>query len=403
MSHAYDHVPYYHELFNTIGLKPEDIRGEEEFRKIPYLTREIIREQLPRLVARNFPPARRQAATTGGSSGTPLAFYYERHRTGAIQWAFIVAQWKRVGFRVGDRCAMLGGGGSDLFAKGKLWRYDPVSKILIFSPFAMTDEALRAYFRKIQSFKPRFIRAYPSAVSVLATFMKANGLGPIPSVKAVLCGSEPLYSWQRTLIEDVFQCRTYSWYGHTEMAVLAGECEISRDYHVFPEYGYVEIIRENGADPVSPTNTGEIVATNLHNYVCPLIRYKTGDIAEYSDEPCDCGRPYPLLKRIEGRIQEYIVTKDKRRINLTSLIFAQHFEAFGRVKGMQLVQEIEGEVTVRIVPTPLFSRDDEQELSAKIREAAVFGLEIKFEYPSEIPRTRMGKHLFLIQKLNLNA
>ena len=123
------------------------------------------------------------------------------------------------------------------------------------------------------------------------------------------------------------------------------------------------------------------------------------DLAVPSNAKCDCGRNYPLLKKVEGRLQEIVVTKDRRLITLTALIFAQHFEAFSKVKEMQLMQEEEGELMVRIVKTLQYSENDEQEFLTKMQKAVGNGLDINFEYVDHIPRTETGKYRFLIQKL----
>jgi phenylacetate-CoA ligase len=283
--------------------------------------------------------------------------------------------------------------------KNKFWEYDPVNKNLVLSSYHMNDETLPMYIQKIREFKPDFIQAYPSVITILARFMKENSTSPFPSVKAILCGSENLYPWQRELLEGAFQCRVYSWYGHTEIAALAGECEKSTYYHIFPEYGYVELINKDG-EPVRDDNEmGEIVATGLNNFAMPFIRYRTMDLAVLVNDKCECRRNYPLLKRVEGRLQELVVTKDKRFITLTALIFAQHFEAFSRVKEMQLIQEKEGELVVRIVKSPQYSNADQQEILSKMQRAVGGGLEINFDYVDHIPRTQSGKYKFLIQKL----
>jgi phenylacetate-CoA ligase len=311
----------------------------------------------------------------------------------------MTTQWNRVGYKFGDKCIVLRGNVVESAAKGKFWEYDPVNKNLILSSYHLTDENMPKYIKKIREFKPDFIQAYPSAITILARYMKEHNIEPFSSVKAILCGSENLYSWQRELLEEVFRCRVYSWYGHSEMAVLAGECEKSTFYHIFPEYGFVELIGKDGKPVTAEDEMGEIVATGLNNFICPLIRYRTMDLAVPTNTKCECGRNYPLLKKVEGRLQELVVTKDKRLVTLTALIFAQHFEAFSKVKEMQLVQEREGVLTVKIVKTAQYLDSDEHEILSKMQRAVGSGLDVNFEYVDHIPRTQSGKYRFLIQKL----
>ena len=317
LHHAYENVPYYHRIFDERGLKPKDIQDFKDLQKLPYLTKEIIQENLPDLVARNYPRSKLQYVTTGGSTGIPLGFYLENGVSNAKEWAFMLTQWNRVGFKIGDRCVVLRGNVVESASKGKFWEYDPVNKNLILSSYHLTDENMPKYIQKIKKFKPDFIQAYPSAITILAKFMKENDIKPFPTIKAILCGSENLYSWQRELLEDVFQCRVYSWYGHAEQAVLAGECEKNTYYHIFPEYGFVEIIGNDGKPVTDENEMGEIVATGFNNFAMPFIRYRTMDLAVCSNSKCSCGRNYALLKRVEGRLQEFILSKTGNLMPLT--------------------------------------------------------------------------------------
>jgi len=399
LNHVYENVPYYKKIFDERGLKPKDIQDFDDLKKIPYLTKEIIRNNLKDLIARNYPSSKLQYCTTGGSTGIPMGFYVEKNITSAKEWAFILTQWDRVGFRIGDRCVVLRGDVVRSANKGKFWEYNPANKNLILSSYHMTDETLPGYIAKIRKFRPDFIQAYPSAITILAKFMRKNNIKPISGLKALLCGSENLYPWQRTLLEETFQCRVYSWYGHTEQVVLAGECEKSTYYHIFPEYGIAELIGKDNKTVTQENKLGEIVATGFNNFSCPFIRYRTMDLAVPTNTKCECGRDYTLIKRVEGRLQELIVTKDKRLITLTALIFAQHFEAFSKIKEMQLVQEKEGQLIVKIVRTSQYSTNDEKEILFKMQRAVSEGLDISFSYVSHISRTKSGKYRFLIQKL----
>jgi phenylacetate-CoA ligase len=399
LKHACANVPYYRRIFDERNLKPTDIKNLDDLKLLPFLTRDIIRENLSDLVARNFPKSKLQYETTGGSTGIPLGFYFERGVTDEIEQAFIHSLWSRVGFKPGHKSAVF---------RGKLigdpgWYYDPVPNNLYFSTFDMNDEALVRYIDKIRSFAPDFIAGYPSAISILAGFMIRNRISPFSSVKAVLCGSENLYPNLREQLSNAFDCRIFSWYGHTERAVLAGECETDNRYHIFPEYGIFELIDNNGANTDVTGIAGEVVATALNNFIFPLIRYRTCDIAVRSDRPCSCGRTYPLLERVEGRLQEFIITQDNRKITLTSLIFAQHFAAFSRIKQMQIIQERPGAIKVRISRLPEYVSGDEDELKRVMLSTVNGHLDIGFEYVDQIEKTSGGKHRFLIQKLPVTS
>lgn len=400
LNHAYENVSYYRGVFDERSLKPKNIQDPNDLRKLPYLTKEIIRQNLPDLLARNYPKSKLQYVTTGGSTGIPLGFYHERGVSLAKERAFLLTQWNRVGFNLGDRSVGLRGYVVRSASKGKFWEYDPLRRNLILSSFHMTDETLPSYIEKIREFKPDFIQAYPSTITTLARFMKDNNIEPFPSVKALLCASENLYRWQRELLEEVFQCRVYSWYGHNEQAVLAGECEKSTCYHIFPEYGLVELIGNDGKPVTNDKGIGEIVATGLNNFACPLIRYRTMDLAVPSNAKCECGRNYPLLKRVEGRLQELIVANDGSLIPLGPAIFGIHDAQWTTVKELQFFQEVPGELVIQVVKRLPNSNEEIEAYVLKLFKARLEGrCNLRVVFVDHIPRTRSGKYRFLIQKL----
>ncbi|MCK4420028.1 phenylacetate--CoA ligase family protein, partial [Candidatus Aerophobetes bacterium] len=397
LKHAYENVSYYRKVFDKRGLKPKNIRDFDDLRKLPCLTREIIQENLPDLLARNYPRSKLEYVTTGGSTGIPLGFYHEKGVSEAKERAFIIMLWNRVGFKIGDRCVILRGDVVQLACKGKFWKYDPLKKNLILSSYHMTDEILPNYIGKIRKFRPDFIQAYPSAITILARFMKKDNIEPFPTVKAILCASENLYTWQRELLEEVMKCRIWSFYGHSERAALAGECEVSTYYHIFPEYGYLELIGSDGNEVTRDRETGEIVATGFNNFICPFIRYRTMDLAVALNTKCKCGRNYPLLKRIEGRLQEFFVDKTGSLITFTCSHKAL-WNVKEKINAYQYVQNEPGKVLLNIDAKSKFSISDIDSVKRTFLHLYPrLNIEIKFVH--YIPRTKSGKFRFLVQKL----
>lgn len=396
LNHAYENVPYYRRIFDERGLKPKEIQNFNDLKKLPYLTKEIVQEHLTGLIARNYPKSRLEYVTTSGSTGIPLWFYYEKGLSGAKELPFIFTQWKRVGFKIGDRCVVLRGNVIQPASKSEFWEYDPINKNLILSSWHMKDEAFPKYIEKIREFKPDFIHSYPSAITVLAKFMRENNVESFPTVKAVLCASENLYSWQRELLEKVFQCRIYSHYGQTELVTLAGECEKSTYYHIFNEYGITELIKPDGTPANNEGEIGEIVGTGFNNYAMPFIRYKTGDFAVCSCKECSCGRRYRLIKRVEGRLQEFIVAKDNHLISLQDM---QIYKIFDNVKQFQFHQDKKGEVVFNVIKKDTYTQKDTKHIKEELHKRFGSDMKIEIRFVNNILRTKSGKYRFLIQKL----
>lgn len=398
LNHAYENVPYYKEVFDERGLKPKDIQDFSDLQKLPFLTKEIIRDNLNDFKARNYPADKFEYVTTAGSTGIPLGFYYEKGDSRAIEWAFIKLLWEQVGYRFRDKCIILKGNVVTSASKGKFWEKTLFGRWLILSSYHMTDENLPKYIEKIREFRPRFIQAFPSAISILARFMKKNRIEPFSSVKAVLCGSENMYPGQRELLEEVLQCRVYTWYGHAERAVLAGECEQSTYYHVSPEYGITELVREDGSQISNDKETGIIVGTGFTNYAMPLIRYKTDDLAIKANGVCTCNREYPLLKKVEGRwLQEFIITKNNRPISITAI--NMHSDVFDNVEQFQFYQDRKEEVVFNIVRRGTYTDRDTEYIKRELIKKLGDDINLIIRFVDHIPRTERGKYNFLIQKL----
>lgn len=396
LSHSYENVPYYTRVFNERGLKPKDIQDLKDLEQLPIMTRDTVRDNFKDLCARNYSPRQFQHVTTGGSSGTPLELYLESGVTDAKEWAFMKTQWDRVGYRFRDKCAIFRGYKVPVSAN-TFWKSQLFGRWMLFSSYDINDQNLSSYVKKLKAYNPKFIQAYPSAISLLAKYINENDIHNLPNIKAILCGSENLIPMQRKLLEETFNTKVYSWYGLTEKVVLAGECEVSNHYHIFPEYGITELIDENGKTITS--GTGEIVGTGFNNYAMPLIRYKMGDVGVLSNKKCECGREYPLFERIEGRIQEMVITKNNTTMTLNPLFFGQHMEAYSNINEFQVIQEKKGELILNIVKSKKFNQEDEIEIIKTISSVSNNQLDVIFNYVGSIPKTGRGKHKFLIQKM----
>jgi len=397
LTHSYENVPYYRRIFDERGLKSRDIHNFDDLRKLHYLTKDIIRENLPDLIAQNYPKYKLWYVTTGGSTGTPMGFYWEKGIASPKEWAFVWRQWNWARFGFGEKRVILRGKVINRFKRGKRqwWEYDPINNALILSSYDMTEGNLFKYVDAIKKFKPSAIQGFPSSLYILANFLRNSNLR-IKNTECILTSSEMLYAHQRETIEEYLGAKIYDHYGNTEKNALIMECD-KGNYHIISEYGIIELIGKDGNSINKEDEIGEIVATGFNNYAMPFIRYKTEDLGIYSKQKCSCGRNYPILKKVEGRIQELIVLKDGTFIPAT--IFLQHFKGFTNIKEMQLVQEEVGRVIVNIVRIPKYSKVIEQEILSYIQKGIGARLDVEFAYVDHIPYTRSRKYKFLIQNL----
>lgn len=396
INHAYNNVPYYNEVFKNIGFEPEDFTDISVLKKLPYLTRAIIIQNADKLIATNYKPNKYVKVTTGGTTGMPLCFFEERnafHR----EWGFIAGVWRSFGYKVcyQNRSVILRGESTG----NKFYRYQ--GNNLILSSFQLTEKTMYDYVNLIEKFNPEYIKAYPSSISVLAEYIVHNKIHlNLKNLKAIICSSEYLLDSQRTYIEKAFNKKVHIHYGHSEKCCLGIECELSNYYHLISEYGYTEIINSKGNDVSEEDELGEIVSTGFNNYVMPFIRYKTGDIAVNTQNECDCGRKYKIVKRIEGRIQNFFV--DSKGALITMIVADKAlWKVSSKLNAYQYVQNEPGKLILNIEEKePLSSEEISQIKKHFLEYYPLFVLEI--QKVNTIQRTKSGKFEYLIQNISTN-
>jgi phenylacetate-CoA ligase len=407
LTHAYNNVPYYRSVFSQQGLRPSAIRDLADLERLPILTKETARENMDALKARNYAARDLEYVGTSATTGMTLRFYYEKGTSRARELAFIRSAWGRVGYRFIDTCVALRGDVIDSHGTSKLDEKKLFGRLLVLSSVSMTAESLPRYIQLIRKFKPRYLWGYPSSISILAQYMQDNNVEHFSTVRALLCGSENLFEWQRELLEAVFQCRVFSWYGQSELAAFASECEVSHLYHVFPEYGVFELVDKKDRPITKAGVIGEIVATGFNNDAVPFIRYRTGDLAQYADATCECGRHHALLRRIEGRANEFVVDRNGKEIPMTAILAATDkvfvSSDFDGVRQFQFFQGKPGEVILNIIPGKDYGKSDSGQLFAAVKERLGGEMSLEVRLVDQIPPSAAGKHRTLMQKLTVRS
>ena len=178
-------------------------------------------------------------------------------------------------------------------------------------------------------------------------------------LRGLLCGSERITEPQRQLLQSVFGCRAYSWYGHSERVVLAAEGRTSNHYYFVPQYGYVEFGEENAE------GLREVIGTSFHNLVMPLIRYRTGDYVRLLENGKEREFPVPAALEVAGREQEFLLSATGRKISLTA--FNMHDAIFNELYAVQFYQQTPGAAEFRYVGSPQFQPARLKEIESGIR------------------------------------
>lgn len=395
VDYAWHNIQGYRELWDKHGFNPQMLKTLEDINKIPFVTREILKENIHLFT--NFKLKNIKHITTGGSSGEPFGFYHQEKNI-YIEMAFIHDMWSRflpnVSMKI-KRVALRG-------HKIKGLYYIKPANVMLLSSYSLNKESVEEIIKAIEKYKAPVLHAYPSSIYIFSRIIKDHQLKINHRFNLIALSSEPLMSYQKELVRDVFNAPISHWYGHTEKCVLAGYCEHEDFFHVYPQYGITELIDINGIQ-VKKGDVGEIVGTSFWNFATPFIRYKTSDYAELGDDNCiSCGRNYQILNRIEGRLQDYVVDKDGHLISLTALIFAQHFEAFEHITSIKLVQKEIGTITVNIIPNTKYTQADSEEIHSVMKKVTKNRLDISIVLVDKTDRTSLGKQPFLKQYLNIN-
>jgi len=394
---AYQHTTFYRALYDDAGVNVRNLASLDDVQQLPVINRDTVQTHLDDMCAIPGPRRNIDFISTGGTSGKPLTFYIGANRS-AIEYAYLTASWQRAGYNLNVPLAVFRGRPVPPDKTGLRHEHDPLLRHHHYSTFHMTDADMLRYVQHVRQLGPCCLHVYPWAVATLASFIRRAGVSPPTNVLAVIAESEIVYPEQRKLVEDVFGCRYFSCYGHTEKLVLAAECEHTSDYHVWPTYGYFELLDEEGNAVTTPGQRGEIVGTGFINRAVPFIRYRTGDHATYVGDHCSaCGREQPIIREIRGhRTQEVLIAADGSEISWTAM--NMHDDTFRNVRQFQFRQDQAGEAILRIVPAAEFGDTDRARIAARLGAKLDHRLNLTIEPVESIELTKRGKAVYVDQR-----
>lgn len=372
-----------------------DIRGIESLALLPITDKESVRSHPQDFVANIVSRGNRFKLSTSGTSGTPLSVYTDR-RSRARHYAFFSRLRSWFGVSDSDWRATFYGRiiMKSESTKPPFWRVDYPQRNLLFSSYHISEETILDYVRALEHWKPAAVLGYPSSLHALATLANAKGIS-LPRPKMVMTTAETLLDHQRENIEMAFGVPVTDQYGATEMTHFVSQCERGA-YHVHAEHGVVEILDQAG-QPVPVGEIGEVVVTGFMNRTMPLLRYRTGDTAAADGRKCDCGRPFPVLARIEGRMDDVIVTPEGRSVGRLDPVLKGDFD----IRETQFVQVENGTLLVKVVPGSHFEADQVRRLEQELRKRLGESMIIKFDVVSHIPRGKNGKFRSVIASTSM--
>jgi len=389
VDYAVREVPYYGKVFNRSGIQPGSIDSLAALSRLPFLDKEILRAHAKDLQPSITAPGT-QKMSTGGSTGSPVAVYVDRSRAAFTDAVRMRAQcWFDVDTGVRE-IALWGSpiesGRQDLRRNLRDWLVN--SKFL--AAFNMSEDRMAEYGHFIQHFRPGKMYGYASAFYLLAEFLKTKNWRPPAELKVIFVTAEPLYNFQRRMVEEVFQCSVAGEYGARDAGLMANECPRG-GLHIPAEGMLVEI------DAPDRSGLGEIVVTNLFSRAMPIIRYRTGDMGKLISDPCSCGRMLPRLDAVEGRRTDFLIAPDGRVVHALAIIYPLRETPF--VKRFQVEQLALDKVVLRVVAERRLTDEEKLGLVRKGEMALGKGMSVVLDCVDEIPSLASGKYRYVISNV----
>ena len=393
--HAYHTVPFYRNTFDQHGIRVSDIQSLADARKIPLLTKSDIRNNFLDLISTKYKKKELLMGGTSGTTGSPLKVLWDQNTciyNNAVDWR----QKSWGGVMYGDKLALLLGRPivSTQRSKPPFWQMDHIHNQLWMSSFHLNDENITHYIDKLSSCNPAAIEGYPSTLYIVAEFMNQHNI--VLPMRAAFSSSETLLPFQIDAIKKAFSCNLYDFYGLAERVIFATECEFHHGKHLNFEYGYTEIVDDNGNE-VAEGEKGYLVGTSLQNYGMPLIRYKTTDITQFISQECQCGRQMTRIENIKTKAEDIVVTPEGKMISAS--ILTHPFKMVNGISKSQIIQESTDHITIKLVTNERYNTNEEGSLTENLRYRLGDGVTITIEHVRDIPRTKSGKYRWVISKV----
>ena len=394
LEHLAAHVPFYRPLLTGLDLTTTDCR--EVLASLPLVDKTTIREGGADFRCDPSVAGQSVTQTTGGSSGIVFEFQVglaDREFRSAVDMR--TRTW--AGWQLGGRQAQIWGHAADVARAGNLGgkiRNALLHRTLTINCLDMQVDDLENHLRSLAEYRPQILVGYASALGFLA-----EGAGDgwaMTGLRGIISSAETLLPEVRQQIEKAFGVPVLDRYGSREMGVVAQQCEQIGGLHQTSDRLVIEILDSDGR-PCRDGERGELVLTDLDNRVMPLVRYRTGDLAIATDERCPCGRPYPLLRTVSGRVSDLLVGVNGRVVSCPGPTF--FLAGNPGVRQLQIVQDHPERILLRLVPTSEWGEDHQAHLIGRLHDL-LGAISVEVELVEEIPPSPSGKFRFSISSVS---
>jgi phenylacetate-CoA ligase len=382
LQHAYEHVGYYREFFQTGGIVPEDVRTLDDLGQLPVVSRQVLRDNLYfDLLADNHGAQRSVKLATSGAAGEPLAVFgdpFQAH----TRWAHAMRAAGWTGYRFPahqGRWLRLGPEGRAAAARQQLEAL--VLRQRLFRGTVVDLALAHEYADWIRGTRPMLLAGDAEVFILVANLLAAAGRDAHGG-GALLSWGQTLTPTTHALLERVFGSPVFDEYGTRELGPVAHECEVHRGLHVNAESYLVEVMRDGR--PAAEGEVGEVLITDLNSRTVPLIRYQVGDLAMATTRVCSCGRSLPLVERFIGRPPAAVAIAEGRYV--PGAVFADVFQEHEHaVLRYQVVQDEPAALTFRIIRKSRFTGETERAIREALTKVVGAGVTIQLEFVETLP------------------
>lgn len=358
--------PFYQKRFVEHHLKPDDIRSLDDLSKIPFTTKQDLRDNYPFGLSTVPLSQVVRLHSSSGTTGTPTVILHTQRDLD--EWANAVARCLyMVGLRPGD--IFQNSSGYGMFTGGLGFQYGAERLGMLTVPAAAGNTKRQIKF--ITDFGTTALHAIPSYAGRLYEVMVEMGIDPRRDTKlhTLIIGAEPHSEEQRRRIENMLGVKAYNSFGMSEMCGpgVAFECKEQNGLHIWEDYYIVEIVDPQTLEPVPEGEVGELVLTTINREAMPLLRYRTRDLTRILPGECPCGRHHKRLDRMKGRSDDMMILKGVNIFPIQIETVLMQFEELGNNYLITLTNEEANDLMTVEVELNTFC-DDYPKLQALTKE-----------------------------------
>ena len=389
-AHAVKTSPYYRERLGASAAAGKRRFTAEDIRALPILTRTEVQDAGSSLDSERPPSkhGRMGEVRSSGSTGRPVSVRTTQY-VQAIWEAITLREHHWQGRDFARRLAEIAYFPNRPKAQTSEGDSAPGwAGIEASGPYFMLDSIapLERQLEWLQAVRPDYLLTYPTNMAALADLSRERGV-PLDGLRQARTKGETLSPEQRAKARDAWGVEVIDLYSSVEVGYMALQGPGTEHYLVQSEAVYLEVLDDSG-EPCRPGEMGRVVATPLHNFATPLIRYEVGDYAEVGP-PSPCGRGLPVLSRILGRVRNMLTLPDGSRI--WPIIGSDSIAGIAPIRQSQIIQKDLRRVEAKIVPRQPLTAAQLQDIERHVGKFLGGHFEITVEIVDDIPRSPSGK------------